>query len=233
MKRIAAVFTALALLLTFAACSSGTNRAASASSAPQQSSAPDPTPAEESNNPDNSSAPSEEASAPSGSSAPDKTGSNALVVYFSRSGSTKNVAEAIQTQTDADIFEIIPAEPYSDDYDTVLNLAQEEQRDNARPAISRSIENLEQYDIIYVGYPIWWGDMPMILYTFFDTYDLSGKTVALFCTSGGSGRSGTVDTVKSLEPSAEVTDGLHIGSGSSSDPDSAVGEWFKNIGLAP
>ena len=96
MKRIAAVFTALALLLTFAACSSGTNRAASASSAPQQSSALDQTPAEESNNPHNSSSPSLEASAPSDSSAPDKTSSNALVVYFSRSGSTKNVAEAMR-----------------------------------------------------------------------------------------------------------------------------------------
>lgn len=74
--------------------------------------------------------------------------------------------------------------------------------------------------------------MPMILYTFFDAYDLSGKTVALFCTSGGSGLSNTVNEVKSLEPNAVVTEGLHIGSGSSSNPDSAVSEWLHDIGLA-
>ena len=74
--------------------------------------------------------------------------------------------------------------------------------------------------------------MPMILYTFFDSYDLSGKTVALFCTSGGSGLSNTVNEVKSLEPSATVTDGLHIGSSSASNPDNAVSEWLNDIGLA-
>ena len=132
----------------------------------------------------------------------------------------------------ADIFEIVPTTPYDDDYDTVVDLAQEEQRNNARPAISGSIENMEQYDVIYVGFPNWWGDMPMILYTFFDTYDLSGKTVALFCTSGGSGLSNTVNEVKSLEPNATVTEGLHIGSGSSSNPDKEVSEWLNDIGLA-
>ena len=74
--------------------------------------------------------------------------------------------------------------------------------------------------------------MPMILYTFFDTYDLSGKTVALFGTSGGSGLSGTVNEVRSLEPNATVTEGLHIGSGSSSNPDNAVSDWLNEIGLA-
>ena len=74
--------------------------------------------------------------------------------------------------------------------------------------------------------------MPMILYTFFDSYDLSGKTVAPFCTSGGSGLSGTVNEVKGLEPGAEVTSGLHIGSGSASNPDNAVSEWLKDTELA-
>ena len=175
----------------------------------------------------------EKSSSP-GQNAPERTAAEAkgLVVYFSWSGNTENVAKAIQSQTDSDIFEIVPATPYSDDYNTVLDVAREEQRSNARPAISGSIENIEQYDVIYVGFPNWWGDMPMILYTFFDTYDLSGKTVALFCTSGGSGLSGTVNEVKSLEPNATVTQGLHIGSGSSSNPDNAVSEWLNALGLA-
>lgn len=231
MKKLVSIFMVLTLLLSFAACSNNTNNEGS-SSAPQQSSTPNSTPAEESNNQNDSSIPSEESSNPNDSSTPTETGAKSLVVYFSWSGNTENVAKSIQTQTDADIFEIVPATPYSDDYDTVVDLAQEEQRNNARPAISNSIESIEQYDVIYVGFPNWWGDMPMILYTFFDTYDLSGKTVALFCTSGGSGLSGTVNEVKILEPNATVTEGLHIGSGSSSNPDSAVSEWLNDIGLA-
>ena len=222
---------AFTLILSLAACSSNTKNEES-SSPTQQSSNQSSTPTEESNSQNDSSVPTEESSNQNDSSTPTETGSKSLVVYFSWSGNTENVAKSIQAQTDADIFEIVPATPYSDDYDTVVDFAQEEQKNNARPAISGSIENLEQYDVIYVGFPNWWGDMPMILYTFFDTYDLSSKTVALFCTSGGSGLSGTVNEVKTLEPNATVTEGLHIGSGSSSNPDSAVSEWLNDIGLA-
>ena len=218
MKKLVSIFMVLTLLLSFAACSDNTNNESS-SSAPQQSSNQNSTSSEESNSQNDSSAPTE-------------TVSKSLVVYFSWSGNTENVAKSIQSQTDSDIFEIVPSTPYSDDYDTVVDLAQEDQRSNARPAISGSIESIEQYDVIYVGFPNWWGDMPMILYTFFDTYDLSGKTVALFCTSGGSGLSNTVNEVKGLEPNATVTDGLHIGSSSASNPDDAVSEWLNNIGLA-
>ena len=207
MKKIYSLIMAFTLLLTFTACSNNTNDESS-SSAQQQS--------------DNQ----------NDSSTPAVTGSKSLVIYFSWSGNTENVAKSIQSQTDSDIFEIVPATPYSDDYDTVVDLAQEEQRSKARPAISGTIKNIADYDVIYVGFPNWWGDMPMILYTFFDTYDLSSKTIALFCTSGGSGLSGTVNEVKSLEPNATVTEGLHIGSGSSSNPDKAVSEWLNDIGLA-
>ncbi len=159
-------------------------------------------------------------------------GSESLVVYFSRSGNTENVAKSIQSQTNSDIFELVPVTPYSDDYDTVADVAQEEQSSNARPAISETIENIQQYDVIYVGFPIWWGDMPMILYTFFDTYDLSEKTIAPFCTSGGSGLSDTVNEIRSLEPNATVLDGLHIGSESSLQPDEAVSQWIREIGIS-
>lgn len=80
-------------------------------------------------------------------------GSESLVVYFSRSGNTENVAKSIQSQTNSDIFELVPVTPYSDDYDTVADVAQEEQSSNARPAISETIENIQQYDVIYVGFP--------------------------------------------------------------------------------
>jgi flavodoxin/predicted small lipoprotein YifL len=230
MKKVFSILMVLTLLFSLAACSN--NGANEESSSPtQQSSNQSSIPAVESNSQSNSSE-SAESSEPDNSSTPTETGSKSLVVYFSWSGNTENVAKSIQSQTDSDIFEIVPATPYSDDYNTVVDLAQKEQRNNARPAISGNIENIEQYDVVYVGFPNWWGDMPMILYTFFDSYDLSGKTVALFCTSGGSGLSNTVNEVKSLEPSATVTDGLHIGSSSASNPDNAVSEWLNDIGLA-
>ena len=159
-------------------------------------------------------------------------GSNALVVYFSWSGTTENVANAIADQTGADVFEIVPEEAYTSDYDELLDIATKEKESGARPTIAGSIEDIAQYDMVYVGYPNWWSDMPMILYTFFDSYDLSGKTIAPFCTSGGSGLSDTVNSIKGLEPEADVLEGLHIGSSSASDPDTAVSDWLKNLGLA-
>lgn len=156
----------------------------------------------------------------------------ALIVYFSWSGNTEKVAAGIQSQTGADIFELVPQEAYTEDYDSLLGIAQEEQKNDARPAISDMVENMDGYDLIYVGFPNWWGDMPMILYSFFDEYDLSGKTIAPFCTSGGSGLSDTVRTIKTLEPDAVVLDGLHIGSSEAADPESAVNEWLDNLGLA-
>lgn len=217
MKKVFSILMVLTLLFSFAACSNNTNNEGSpdAQQPNTQSAA-----AGQDNQGD--------ASEPSGTEP--ETGSDSLVVYFSWSGNTENVAESIQRQTDSDIFEIVPATPYSEDYNTVLDVAQQEQRNNARPAISGTIEDIERYDVIYVGFPNWWGDMPMILYTFFDTYDLSGKTVALFCTSGGSGLSNTVNEVRALEPDANVTEGLHIGSGASSNPDNAVSEWLDRIG---
>ena len=174
----------------------------------------------------------EAAESESGEESPsDGEGQKELVVYFSWSGNTENVATSIAAQTGADIFKIVPAEPYVDDYDELLDIASKEKQDGARPEIADTIENFEQYDVVYVGYPNWWSDMPMILYTFFDSYDFSGKTIAPFCTSGGSGLSGTVNSIKELEPEAEVLDGLHIGDSASSDPDSAVKEWLGNLGI--
>lgn len=225
MKKMVSIFMALTLLFSFTACSNNANNEESPSSRPQSS---------ESSSISAESSSQQSSSSETSSTASDssETGTKSLVVYFSWSGNTQNVAEAIRTQTDSDIFEIVPETPYSDDYDTVLDVAQEEQRENARPAISGTIDNIDDYDVIYVGFPNWWGDMPMILYTFFDRYDLSGKAVAPFCTSGGSGLSNTVNEIRELEPNATVTDGLHIGSSSASNPDDAVSNWLSEIGLA-
>ena len=168
-----------------------------------------------------------------GSSQAGKTKS--LVVYFSWSGNTEMAAQEIQRQTGAELFQIVPAQPYTEDYNALLDIARQEQKANARPEIAGSVENFEEFDVIYLGYPIWHGDMPRILYSFLDAYDCSGKTIAPFVTSGGSGLSGTVSTIQELEPGAAVSGGLSLGS--SQVADSAWGladeveKWLDANGL--
>lgn len=152
-----------------------------------------------------------------------------LIVYFSWSGNTEAVAQEIQNQTGADIFQIEPLEPYIDDYNEMLDIAQEEQQQNARPAIEGTIDNFQDYDTIYLGYPNWWGDMPMIIYRFLDDYDLSGKTIAPFVTSGGSGFSGSIDTIQEMEPDAILVKGLALGSDEAHNCAEKVTKWINEI----
>lgn len=229
MKKAFTVLAAFALLLSLSACSSTANE--ESSPPPQQSGSQTSASEEESDSPGASSGSAEESSGQTDFSAPAETGSESLVVYFSWSGNTENVAKSVQSQTDSDIFEIVPATSYSDDYDTVLDVAQEEQKENARPAISGSIENIDQYDVVYVGFPNWWGDMPMILYSFFDEYDFSGKTIIPFNTHGGSGFSGTISTIKELEPNAEVLDGKSISRNDIQDAEQEIVDWVNSLDL--
>lgn len=141
-------------------------------------------------------------------------------------GNTQYIAELISRETGAELFEIVPQEAYPGTYDAVVSWGEKEQEDNARPAIKNRIRNIEQYDTIYVGYPIWWSDMPQIMYTFFDTYDLSGKEILPFCTHAGSGLSGTVSRIRNLEPDAEVYKGLAIYRTNVTSSDQRVKTWI-------
>ena len=156
---------------------------------------------------------------------------NVLVVYFSHTGNTENVANFIHEAVGGDIVKLETEEPYTDNYNDLLDIAQEEQRENARPLLSTQIDNIEDYDTIFLGYPIWWGDMPMAIYTFLDEYDLSGKTIAPFVTSGGSGLSGTPSNIQDGEPEANVTEGLSVRDSNSENSQSAVNEWLSEIGF--
>lgn len=227
MKKIFSLITVFAFLLCLAACGSNAPANGSPSSAGGLPASADDSSSARPDAPQNPPPSPEASSVPA--DAPAEAGGKALVVYFSHSGNTESVAREIQRQTGADIFEIVPAAPYTTDYNTLLDVAQNEKRDNARPAISGAVENPDDYDIIYLGYPNWWADMPMVLYTFLDTYDLSGKTIAPFVTSGGSGFSNTIATIESLEPDAAVTDGLAIRDSAAGDPADAVSEWLASL----
>lgn len=148
-------------------------------------------------------------------------------------GNTQYVAYVIQENTGADIFRIEPETPYPTDHDTLVDLAAEEQEKDARPAIKGSIEDLEQYDTIFVGYPIWWSDLPMILYSFFDGYEFSGKTIVPFSTHGGSGLAGTIATIKELQPEANVLeDGFTVSRNNVQEAEPDIISWLKDLGYA-
>lgn len=150
----------------------------------------------------------------------------ALVVYYSWSRHTKEMAEAIQANTGTNIYRIEPKEPYTNDYDTLVRLAKEERSEGKRPAMAKAAPDLQGYDTVYLGFPNWWGDMPMLLYTFLDSVDLSDKKVVVFCTSGGSGFSDTVNTIKRLEPNATVVEGLHVRDNAIDSVSGAVSTWL-------
>lgn len=155
-----------------------------------------------------------------------------LVAYFSATGTTKGVAEHIANGLNADIYEIVPEEAYTDadlNYNDNNSRTTIEMNDpDARPAISGSVENMEQYDIIFVGYPIWWGEAPRIVSTFMESYDFSGKTIVPFCTSGGSGIGSSASNLERLTSGATWLDGRRL---NGSDSQDTVMEWVDSLDL--
>lgn len=172
-------------------------------------------------------------SQPEETDAPDAQESKALVAYFSATGNTEGVAEHIANGLNADIYEIVPEEPYTDadlDYNDNNSRTTIEMNDpDARPAISGSVENMEQYTIVFIGYPIWWGDAPRIISTFVESYDFSGKTIVPFCTSGGSGISSSAANLEQLTNGAEWLSGRRL---NGSDSQDTVMEWVNSLGLS-
>lgn len=157
---------------------------------------------------------------------PAATESRVLVAYFSATGNTRPVAEKVAELTGGDLFEIVPAQPYTAadlNYNTDCRANAEQNDPGARPAIANAIEDMEGYDAVLIGYPIWWGRAPKIIHTFLETYDLSGKTVATFCTSGGSGHEDA--TIRGYEPDATWLEGRRF-SGTSQ-----VESWVNGLDL--
>ncbi|MCI8916525.1 MAG: aldo/keto reductase [Oscillospiraceae bacterium] len=156
----------------------------------------------------------------------DPSGGKVLVAYFSATGNTRPVAEKVAELTGGDLFEIIPTQPYTAadlSYNTDCRANAEQNNPDARPAIANAVEDMEQYDAVLIGYPIWWGRAPKIIHTFLETYDLSGKTVATFCTSGSSPHEDA--TIRSYEPDATWLEGRRF-SGTSQ-----VEEWISSLDL--
>lgn len=161
----------------------------------------------------------------------ENTDGKVLIAFFSWGGNTKGIAEEIQIQTGADLFEIELVNPYSDDYNTVLDEAQRDQNEQARPELSSHVENMDEYDTILIGYPNWWASIPMPIASFLEEYDFSGKTIIPFCSHGGGRFGQSLTAIAKLVPDAAMGEALSVHySGGSSLPDD-ISEWLRINGM--
>ena len=229
MKRTLSLFLTVALMLTLAACGSkGGQDSTSSSPAPEgntpTSTAPEIPPA---NQPEDSD-PTEDQT-PEGTDDGEK---KVLIAYFSATNNTENIANHLNDILDADLYEIVPETPYTADdlnYNDSSSRSSQEMNDpDSRPVISDSVENMEQYDVIFLGYPIWWGEAPRIINTFLESYDLSGKTIAPFCTSASSPLGSSATKLQDLTDSATWLEGQRFSGGASV---SDVQSWVDSLNL--
>lgn len=187
---------------------------------------------------------------------PESEGSRVLVAYFSRVGVTpfddnidatssasvnirdgelvgnmQYLAEYIAEATGGDIHQIITEKQYPSDYRDTTDLAAEEQAADERPALSSQVENMEQYDIIFLGYPNWWGTLPQAVMSFLDSYDFSGKTIIPFCSHGGSRLGRGPGDIEALCPDATLLEGLAVSGSNVANAQSDVQSWIAGLGL--
>jgi len=244
MKKLTAIF--LLLMLALSGCGTAdTPSAPPENSAQPPSAAPSVSPTEQ---PAGTPAPAE-------SGAPVQSG-GVLIAYFTapedvepdgvdavaeasivvsegeKLGNTEYVARLIQQAAGGELFRIETVQAYPLDHDPLVDQAADEQDEDARPQLASHIENLDQYETILLGYPNWWGDLPMPLYSFLEEYDFGGKTVIPFVTNGGSGASRTIDTISELEPEAQIyEDALVISRNDVADSAKTVTDWAKGLAL--
>ena len=175
------------------------------------------------------------------------TDQKVLVIYFSSAntadvdavssatpnfdgvGSTGYLAEYIHSKVGGDIEKITPVKDYPTGYNETADMAKEERDRDDRPKFKDLSLNPEDYDVIFVGYPVWWYTLPMIMYSFFDSYDFSGKTIIPFNTHEGSGDGGTYDTIKELEPAAKVLEGFEHRGSSVDDANNDLDKWLSGL----
>ena len=226
MKRILALILALTLSLSLAACGNTPSTEEEApSSSSQVSTSPEQTEPSSTPESDVTENTEPESTIPAESSEPD---TNILVAYFSWAdnailaddvdavaspsviapGNVQQLAGWVQQQTGGDLFSIRVTDPYPSDWDDCLARANQERGDNARPELVENVENLEKYDVVFLGYPNWWYGVPMALLSFLANNDMSGKQVYLFCSHGTGGLANSVDIITEALPDGEISDNI-------------------------
>lgn len=217
MKQIFTMLTVFMLLCTLVACGGAENQ-----------NSPDPSQAV----PEENLSEGEPASTPDECDPVANEEIHVLVAYFSATGNTENIARHIQTVLNADLYEIVPEESYTEDdlnYGDDGCRANREQNDpDARPAIAGTLEHPENYDVVFLGYPIWWGEAPKIMHTFLESYNFEGVTIVPFCTSGSSGIGSSAENLQALTSDANWLPGQRF-SGSATQEE--VAAWVEELEL--
>jgi len=154
-----------------------------------------------------------------------------LIAYFSWSGHTKQIAEEIHAQAGGDMFEIQPETPYTDNINELSGIALREQRENARPALAAHVEDMSKYDVVFVGYPCWWSNMPMPVFTFLEEYNFAGKTVIPFTSYGENVFGRSLESMKEILNDATIADGFAIQEHAMQDLPEKVSAWLQNLGI--
>ena len=254
MKKSLSFLLALALCCVLTACGGGQDAGSNASQPPAESQQAEPSasPQPQETPDDSTPANTPESSEPTKEST---VGNGILIAYFTYgenapladgvdattsasiqyrgdalTGNIGLVADMIANATGGELFSILTTEQYPDNYDDTLDAAQAEK--GSRPELASHIDSLDSYDTVFLGYPNWWGDMPMAVYSFLDEYDLSGKTIVPFVSSGGSGFSSTIRAIENAEPDATVLEGLSISASRAPQAEDDVADWLARLGLA-
>jgi flavodoxin len=152
-----------------------------------------------------------------------------LVAYFSHSGNTRVIASEIHKRVGGDIFEIQSLKPYPLDYDAAVQQARQELDSGHKPALKAGIESVRSYDLVFIGYPIWWSTFPAPIRTFLSEHDFSGRTIVPFCTHGGSGLGRSATEISKLCPKSTVLDGIAIGGRDVQAAHDTISEWLQRI----
>ena len=173
----------------------------------------------------------------SSATAAEKISAKVLIAYYSRTGTTREVAERIQQSVGGDLFELKTVHRYPQAYRATTRQARSEQERNFRPQLTADVANIDSYDLVFVGYPNWWGTLPMALFTFLERHRLAGKTIVPFCTHEGSGLGRGVADIKAMCPNATLLEGLALrGGGIDKVQSDAVRrelvEWLGKNGIA-
>jgi flavodoxin len=154
-----------------------------------------------------------------------------LVAYFSWSGNTRGIARQIHQKVGGDLFEIECVTPYSSDYNKCLEEAQRDQRQQARPELKTRVADMAQYDVIFLGYPIWWASIPMPAASFLDGYNFSGKTILPFCSHGGGRFGQSLSAIAKLAPHSKIAEGLSVSYSGGSSLSKDISAWLGKNGI--
>lgn len=154
-----------------------------------------------------------------------------LVAYFSHTGNTREIANQITNRVSGDIFELKTVVSYTNDYDALVQKAREELDSDFRPELQSQVQNIDFYDVIFIGYPIWWGTYPMAVKSFLSEHDLSGKSIVPFCTHEGSGLGRSVSDLKTLCKNSTLLEGIAIRGSTVKSAQDKVSEWLLKINM--